>query len=155
VPDGIAGNVVVTSFLERAMPLIRYSLGDVGFIEPGPCPCGRTFRTMRLTEGRSEDYITLPDRSRLYCSAFLLLVHLNSNIDECFVEQDEEGTIRFFYIQARTSEIAAPVLEEQIRAAILEKVRQRIPLQVVRAETTRITAGGKGKFVTSRYRPAA
>jgi phenylacetate-CoA ligase len=46
VPDGEAGELVLSSVLNLAMPLLRYRTGDLGVVETGPCACGR--RTPRL-----------------------------------------------------------------------------------------------------------
>lgn len=46
VPDGEVGELVLSSVLNLAMPLLRYRTGDLGVVETGPCACGR--RTPRL-----------------------------------------------------------------------------------------------------------
>jgi phenylacetate-CoA ligase len=38
---GTTGEVVVTPFLTRGMPLVRFRTGDVSFLLPVPCACGR------------------------------------------------------------------------------------------------------------------
>ena len=46
VPDGEVGEVTVTPLQVAGMPLVRFRTGDVSFIIPEPCPCGRG--TLRL-----------------------------------------------------------------------------------------------------------
>ena len=41
VPEGEIGELVITSLQMEGMPLIRYRTGDVSFVVPGACPCGR------------------------------------------------------------------------------------------------------------------
>lgn len=41
VPDGTPGELVVTPLGNEAMPLLRYRTGDVTYIVPGECECGR------------------------------------------------------------------------------------------------------------------
>ena len=41
VPDGEAGELVITNLQVEGTPLIRYRSGDVTFLVPGVCPCGR------------------------------------------------------------------------------------------------------------------
>lgn len=55
LPDGEAGLITVTTLAERAMPLIRYQLGDIGTISGLP---GR--RYLRITHGRVLDVIKTP-----------------------------------------------------------------------------------------------
>ena len=52
VSDGETGRFLVTTLRNRAMPLLRYEIGDLGRIMQAPCPCGRTTRTLEI-EGRS------------------------------------------------------------------------------------------------------
>lgn len=61
VADGEPGEIVVTDLLNRAQPMIRYRLGDVGVIDPDPCPCGRPFPVLRSLLGRSNDVLRTPD----------------------------------------------------------------------------------------------
>ena len=51
---GELGEIVVTTFINRAMPLIRYRPGDVGRLYEEPCSCGRKTQLLVL-EGRMED----------------------------------------------------------------------------------------------------
>jgi phenylacetate-CoA ligase len=41
VPEGEAGELVITTLQVEGMPLVRYRTGDVTFLVPGVCPCGR------------------------------------------------------------------------------------------------------------------
>jgi phenylacetate-CoA ligase len=152
VPAGEEGHVVVTSFLERAMPLIRYNLGDIGLIEPGGCRCGRRFRVLRLTKARSNDFVTLPTGERLYPDAFLHLAATHPGISECFVHQEATGLVRVHVVPSTDDEAA---LFETVRAKLFDLARGDFPLEVVAAESVQITPGGKGKFVTSDYGDAA
>ncbi|SDZ01691.1 phenylacetate-CoA ligase [Amycolatopsis xylanica] len=63
VPDGTAGEIVVTHLINRAMPFLRYRTGDLGMITAAdrlPCDCGRASSTLTLTEGRKNWAITFP-----------------------------------------------------------------------------------------------
>ena len=41
LPVGETGEIVLTSFMQEALPIIRYRSGDMGWLDPEPCPCGR------------------------------------------------------------------------------------------------------------------
>ena len=53
--------ILVTSLANRAMPLIRYEIGDTGELLAERCPCGRGLPLMRPTWGGSADYLALVD----------------------------------------------------------------------------------------------
>jgi phenylacetate-CoA ligase len=60
VAPGERGEVVLTSLHARAMPLIRYRLGDVVTRGAETCPCVRPFGTITSIQGRMLDLFRLP-----------------------------------------------------------------------------------------------
>jgi phenylacetate-coenzyme A ligase PaaK-like adenylate-forming protein len=58
---GRQGTLLVTCLYNRAMPLLRYEIGDTGEMLERACSCGRGLPLARPTLGRSVDYITLED----------------------------------------------------------------------------------------------
>lgn len=62
---GEEGELVITGLVNTLMPLIRYRIGDVGYMIDEPCPCGRGLPLMKLTEGRRDDVLVLPDGRRV------------------------------------------------------------------------------------------
>jgi phenylacetate-CoA ligase len=59
------GEIVVTDLRNRAMPLIRYRTGDVGRLLSAPCPCGRGLPLMVIAGGRTTDFLTTEDGSKI------------------------------------------------------------------------------------------
>jgi phenylacetate-CoA ligase len=151
VPDGTEGWVVATHLRERAMPLVRYWLGDAGLIEPGRCPCGRRFRTMRLTRGRENDNITLPGGKRLWSQTFLGIAERHPGVAECFVRQDRDGSIRVHVVPTDRSADGTAAVLNSVRAHLFEVAGSPFPLEVVPADRVPLTVGGKGRFVESDY----
>ena len=54
---GEPGAVIVTDLTNRAMPLIRYRVGDVAAWSVEQCPCGRGLPLLDRLEGREADYV--------------------------------------------------------------------------------------------------
>jgi phenylacetate-CoA ligase len=64
--DWVRGEVIVTGFANRAMPLLRYRTGDVATLRKGGgCPCGRARPVLAEIDGRIEDYVVTPDGRRI------------------------------------------------------------------------------------------
>lgn len=61
VSSGERGEIIYTCLHNYAMPLIRYSVGDIGVPSDDSCPCGRGLPLMETIEGRSNDFISAPD----------------------------------------------------------------------------------------------
>ncbi len=58
--DGNEGSLVVTDLTNRAMPLIRYKVGDVVVQTERRCACGRGLPMIEKIEGRDADYVLTP-----------------------------------------------------------------------------------------------
>jgi phenylacetate-CoA ligase len=60
VPDGIAGaKLLVTSFIKRTQPVLRYEISDIVALTTAPCPCGRPLARMVSLQGRSDDILRM------------------------------------------------------------------------------------------------
>jgi len=57
VAHGERGEILCTALANKAMPLIRYRIGDVGVPYGEQCPCGRTMPLMKIVEGRVDDFL--------------------------------------------------------------------------------------------------
>ena len=62
---GEDGRIVVTEFVNRGMPMLRYEVGDRGVLAGEPCPCGRPTRLLRSLTGRTADFLVARDGSRV------------------------------------------------------------------------------------------
>ena len=59
VPDGEAGELVITAITKEAMPIIRYRTRDIARMCGEPCVCGRTTKRMSRVIGRSDDMMII------------------------------------------------------------------------------------------------
>ena len=60
VPPDASGALLVTDLCNRAMPLIRYQVGDVVTPSARACACGRGLPLIERVEGRDADYVLTP-----------------------------------------------------------------------------------------------
>ena len=59
LPDGIEGELVLTTLSKQAMPMIRYRTRDITMLLPGRCECGRTLRRIGRIGRRSDDMLII------------------------------------------------------------------------------------------------
>lgn len=59
VADGTCGWILVTDLMNHAMPLIRYQIGDIGYLDSSPCACGRSGPRLTVL-GRAHDVLVTP-----------------------------------------------------------------------------------------------
>lgn len=62
---GELGRIVVTDLMNRAMPMIRYEVEDVGVPTDHRCSCGRGLPLMEKVIGRRADFLVRKDGSRV------------------------------------------------------------------------------------------
>lgn len=63
---GEVGELVITNMINRAMPLIRYRIGDTGIMSrEEKCPCGRETPILENLTGRTNDFVITPDGRRI------------------------------------------------------------------------------------------
>src|SRR5579863_3894426 len=78
------GYFVWTGFLNRAMPLIRYRIGDRGrWRTGGPCTCGRAFPMVVPTITRESDILRCPDGRLFSPRALNQLLKQASSLRSC------------------------------------------------------------------------
>ena len=59
VPEGQAGELVITTLTKEALPMLRYRTRDITRVTTAPCGCGRThLRILRIT-GRNDDMLII------------------------------------------------------------------------------------------------
>ncbi len=59
------GHIVMTDLRNKAMPLIRFKLGDIGVLTNSPCSCGFRGDSIKPLGGRASDYIQTPSGEML------------------------------------------------------------------------------------------
>ena len=57
LPDGEAGELVITTLRKQGAPLIRYRTHDLTRIIPGECPCGSPYPRIDTLIGRTDDMV--------------------------------------------------------------------------------------------------
>lgn len=59
VGENAEGELVMTTLMRKATPLLRYRTGDLTVLRPEPCPCGRTSRRITRIKGRADDMLII------------------------------------------------------------------------------------------------
>jgi phenylacetate-CoA ligase len=74
VPDGVAGEVVITHLATREFPFIRYRTGDMAVRDAAACPCGRGLPLLKEIQGRTTDFVRAQDGSLLHGLALIYIL---------------------------------------------------------------------------------
>jgi phenylacetate-CoA ligase len=142
--SGETGEMVCTSLIDHAMPLIRYRIGDTAVVGDGPCQCGNTSPTLKLIVGRVEDVVLTPEGRRV------------GRLDHVF--KDLENVYEAQIIQDEIDRIVVRVVprrgfDQKDERVLLDELRLRLGEGVqIRIETVEAiprTKNGKFRFVVS------
>ena len=145
VAPGEIGRLIITDLINRAMPLIRYDVGDVGRFHVGPCPCGR--QTARLEVlGRGQELLDAP-AGVLTASAVADTVFSDSGAGNFRLEELAPGSFEAAFV-ARTSGGVPKLDDWRERFAALHGGVRRLRTRVV--PFVQPESSGKYRFVFPR-----
>lgn len=89
------GKLLVTTFDNPWRSLIRFDVGDVGRLEPKPCPCGRKAgMTLALIEGRTANLTITPEGRPVTQARVDWGLAAISRIDDYELRQTDESSFR-------------------------------------------------------------
>lgn len=140
VRPGQVGRIVATGLLNRAMPLVRYEVGDLGAAAPDdrPCECGRLLPVLHSVEGRSDDVVVTPDGRRIGRLDPVFKGELP--ILEAQIIQETEGRLRVRFVPAAE-------FGREHGELIVRRLRERVgDLDVVLEPVDAIRRSANGKF---------
>jgi phenylacetate-CoA ligase len=139
VAAGMPGELVATGFLNPAMPLVRYAVGDRGALAPsGPCACGRTLPVIATIDGRSDDVLYTVDGRPIGRLDPIFKTELP--VREAQIIQEALGRIRIRYVPG-------PGFSPAALDSMTERLRARLgPVEVCTEAVDRIPRSAAGKF---------
>jgi len=59
VPEGVSGELVITTLTKEALPMLRYRTRDITRVTSERCGCGRTHLRIRRITGRNDDMLII------------------------------------------------------------------------------------------------
>jgi phenylacetate-CoA ligase len=144
-PPGMAGEAVCTGFLNRAMPLIRYRLGDRLVAGSGRCPCGSAFPTLDSIEGRMDDILYAPD-GRPLPRLDPIFKTLGGIRETRIIQENPDSLI----LEIATDPDFGPLQEQELRAEIHKRTGTDMIIYLRRVAAIPKDPNGKFKAVESR-----
>lgn len=149
---GVCGQIIVTHLRNRAMPLIRYALGDIVHLVDKQCPCGRDLPVIQSVEGRISDIITTPNGRVLHTEVFDYVMRE-------FASFRNPAVILFRAIQHAVNDIEVlivpgsaygPETSEGIRNAFARTFGEGMQIRVTTVDSIPPDPSGKLRFFLSK-----
>ncbi len=136
------GTMICTGLNNRAMPFIRYRVGDVAQYKAGECSCGCTFPLIERVVGRVEDYIYTPDGRMVGRLDHLLKDATHVREAQIVQKRIDEVIVRIVRSNGYTEQ-EEKIVEKEARL----RLGSSIKIQFEYVDTIHRTANGKFRFV--------
>ena len=135
VPDGETGEVTVTPLQVAGMPLIRFRTGDISFILPEPCSCGRGTLRLGPILGRKAQMLKVRGTT-LFPNAFFHVLDGIPEVAEYFMEVSGTALSDEITLYAACRDGATP---EQLKLAdrLYSRTRIHVPVRAISEEEAR------------------
>jgi len=144
---GAVGNIVITDLANRAMPLIRYKIGDKGVLTDETCSCGRTFPMLKEIVGRVSETLKTEEGHEIHDMYFLWKLSRAPGLVRFRVVQDCLTHIRVEI--EHDGSVDREVTSRWIRDALKDLERYRVSNTLEYVDTIPLTGAGKMRFFVS------
>lgn len=145
VTPGEIGDIVLTDLRNKAMPLIRYRIGDRGRLLPGRCSCGRSFSKMAPVAGRASDFVITPGGQKLSPYQFTTAIEKTDGLLQYQFVQEDIRTIIVKVIMTEGADLQKTLeITNEIKGLLAE------PMEVKVESCKRINIEENGKFKVVR-----
>jgi phenylacetate-CoA ligase len=139
--------VISTGFWNRAMPFIRYEMGDLVVKSEDACPCGRKFVTIESISGRQADVVKTPSGRRFGAAILTHLLYGTNNIVESQIIQDTLNHLRIEYVP---NERFSQVDLANMKALLVKHLPSELKVDLAKVAAVRRTESGKVKPIISQ-----
>lgn len=152
VPDGTAGEIVVTHLATRHFPFIRYRTGDVAVKDTAPCACGRGLPMLKEIQGRTTDFVVATDGTVMHGLALVYILRDLPGVESFKVEQmDLQHTNVKLVTGAAFAESSIALIEQGFRRRLGDSVR----VTIERVAAIAPEKSGKFRYIVSHVKGAS
>jgi phenylacetate-coenzyme A ligase PaaK-like adenylate-forming protein len=142
-----AGRLLVTDLTNRAMPLIRYQVGDVVIPSERTCPCGRGLPLIESVVGREADYVLTPTGALI--SGISLTDHFATEIRGASQVQIVQEKLTFLRLRMVPGEGFGPDSHQQIETLVRNTFGPQMRYEVELVDAIPQESSGKYRFCVS------
>jgi phenylacetate-CoA ligase len=122
-PDSNYPRLLLTSLVNKAMPLIRYDIGDHGILEDCSCACGRHGPCIVAPQGRKSEMLRFPDSFSVSSYTLTTIVGAYPTIKNYTI-------VHRAPLDICMKVYAEPPLDQDTRAAVLADLAAKLPADV-------------------------
>ena len=157
-PDGSAcmpgerGELVVTPLANRAMPLLRYRIGDEAALAAGECACGCTWLRLTTVFGRTTDHIVSARHGRIHGGAFRFILNEVDWIRTYQIVQARDGGLKVLLVPVSSEDTTSLLTRDEpmLRARLSDLMGEGASIAFELGAEIPPSASGKRRHVVSQ-----
>lgn len=143
------GEIVVTSLVNHAMPLIRYDTGDRGKALETRCSCGLPFSLMSPSQGRVVDYFILPNKQHVSPYALTMTIEPIQGILQYQIIQHTRVDVE---VKIRPLDPCSEQMKQDIRSKLRKLLGESIRIRITACQEIPREKSGKYQVVKSEVK---
>ncbi|MBN1164147.1 MAG: aspartate 1-decarboxylase [Candidatus Krumholzibacteriota bacterium] len=144
---GEVGEIVITDFLNRFMPFVRYRTGDMAVQTDRTCECGRGLPLLERIEGRTFDTVMTNDGRFIGGYFWTYLSRVVPGVKQFQVEQKQRNTVTFRIVPGPQWE---DQYQERIIKEIVENMGPGTKVNFEKVAEIPLSPAGKFRFILSK-----
>jgi phenylacetate-CoA ligase len=142
---GERGEIIISNLTNHATILLNYKLGDIVTLSSHACTCGRTLPTLEQIDGRADDWILRPDRSRIHSYSFIRSLQNVPGVEQVQMVQEAMHRFRLRIVPSVHAERSK--MDEGLRSVLYSILGKEISMEIETVDSLPGGAGGKVKAV--------
>ncbi len=125
LPDGKAGELVLTTITKEAFPMIRYKTGDCTCLDHSVCKCGRTIVRMSRVSSRTDDMIVIQGINIYPSQIEQILAEIEGTEPHYRIRVDRNGALDELEVWV---EVSTNIFFDEIKkmSALEEEIQKKI-----------------------------
>jgi phenylacetate-CoA ligase len=143
-----SGKLILTDLVNRAMPLVRYEIGDVVTPSHRCCACGRGLPLIEKVEGRDADYVVTPTGKLI--SGISLTDHFATLVPGTAQMQIVQESLYELRIRLVADDDFRPESRDKIGALVAEMFGPQVRFDVELVDAIPQEPSGKYRFCISK-----
>jgi len=147
VAPGESGHIFLTCLYNKAMPLIRYEVGDLGTSTVERCPCGRGLPLMKNIVGRTDDLVVASNGRIIVPANFSNIMRGIPGISQFKVIQEKKNLIIVTLVKDRNF---SRLTVQRVIKDVKEVVGHDVTVEPIVVEEIKKDQSGKIRAVVSK-----
>lgn len=148
VPNGQAGEIVVTHMATGDFPFIRYRTGDIAIMDDKPCSCGRGLPVMKEIQGRATDFVLAKDGTVMHGLALIYTLRDIPGMSAFKVIQESLEHTRVLIVPSANCDVPGAI--DRIQRDFVARLGEGVLVNVETVTEIPTEKSGKYRYVISK-----